>query len=99
MLRHEDWVATVGRLLAVVVRLRRCEPLRDQVVSVGADRARAAEDRGCAIAAAQLELRPERLLPDGGDAVVDGRHETKCAQSPWVEVIAGRLYNYIAWRL
>ena len=43
MLRDEDGMAAVGRLLAVVARKRRCEPLCDQLLGVLAHVLRPAE--------------------------------------------------------
>src|SRR4051794_6211496 len=74
VLRDEDGVAAVGRLLAVLVRVRGREALRDDVGRVEAQRRRAAQLGEAAVAPAQVELRAERVPRDRVDALVDRGH-------------------------
>ena len=71
MLGDEDGVATVRSLPAVITRLGRGEPPGDQVPGVQPHRGRAAQFGGDPVAAAQMELRAERMPRDGVQLVVD----------------------------
>ena len=61
MLCDEDGVTPIGRLLAVLVRLRRCEPLRDQLLGMAANCLRAAQLRDRSVTPAQPEPAPKGL--------------------------------------
>jgi hypothetical protein len=61
VLGDEDGVAAVGRLLAVLVRLGRCDALADDLPRVLPEPGRAVELGQAPVAAAQVELPAERL--------------------------------------
>src|SRR3954452_4241212 len=71
VLGDEDGMASVRRLLAVLVRRRRRELLGDQVVRVLADRLHAAQLDGRPVAGVEVEIRAKALLLDALEAVVD----------------------------
>jgi hypothetical protein len=65
VLGDEDRVAAVGGLLAIFIWLGRGQPLGDELVRVTPDRGRAVQFGGGPVAAAQVELRAERVPCDG----------------------------------
>jgi hypothetical protein len=64
-------VAAAGSLLAIFVGLGRGEPLGDEVVGVPPDRGWAVQLGGGPVAAAQVELRAERMPRDRVESLVE----------------------------
>jgi len=71
MLSDEHRVTPVGRLLAVLDRMRRCEPLRDQLLGVSADGFGAAQLCDRAVTAAQPKPGAKRLCGEAAQPRVD----------------------------
>lgn len=75
VLRDEDRMTTIRSLSTIVVRLRRGEATRDDVVRVLAHRSRAAHesDGPVTTARAQVKLRAEALTADGVEPAIELR--------------------------
>src|SRR4051812_10621388 len=71
VLGHEDRVVAVRRLPAVVARLGRRQPLRDDLRGVSTHRLRAAQLSRGSLAPAQVEPPPERARARAVDPVID----------------------------
>src|SRR5688572_24406274 len=86
VLGHEDRMVAVRRLPAVVARLSRRQPLRDDLRGVSPHRLRTAELSRGPLAPAQVEPAPERSRARAVDPVVDlGRvgHTPRLGTAPW----------------
>jgi len=71
VLRDEDRVTSVGRLLAVLDRMRGREPLRDQLLRVTAYGLRPAKLRNRAVTTTQTEPRTKGLCGETAQPRVD----------------------------
>ena len=71
MLGHEDWMAAVRRLAAVLRRVGRREALGDDLRGVLAQPRRAVEGREAALAPTESEPRTEVVLAERVDPRID----------------------------
>lgn len=71
MLGHENGVAAVRSLLAVVVRLGRRQPLGDEIVGVPPQGGRVTQLGLDSLGAAQMELRAKRAPREGVQSLVE----------------------------